>query len=79
MQLRLAVDLCAIDVRLAVCYSACFVVKYLAQPFTVHVLRAPRAWFACSFARSGQFSGVVAADFSENMLKQAKTYFQVRA
>jgi len=29
------------------------------------------------FARSGKFSGVIAADFSETMLQQARTYFQV--
>jgi hypothetical protein len=28
------------------------------------------------FAKSGKFSGVVAADFSETMLMQAKEYFQ---
>ncbi|GFH25581.1 predicted protein, partial [Haematococcus lacustris] len=28
------------------------------------------------FARSGCFSGIVAADFSESMLQQAKTFFQ---
>jgi ubiquinone/menaquinone biosynthesis C-methylase UbiE len=32
---------------------------------------------ACRFARSGAFSGVVAADFSENMLRQAKAFFTV--
>ncbi len=30
------------------------------------------------FARSGSFQGVVAADFSESMLKQARDYLQVR-
>lgn len=32
--------------------------------------------FSRRFARSGRFSGVVAADFSESMLAQAKEYFQ---
>lgn len=32
--------------------------------------------FSRRFARSGSFAGVIAADFSETMLQQAKAYFQ---
>jgi len=32
--------------------------------------------FSRRFAKSGKFSGVVAADFSESMLQQAKAYFE---
>jgi ubiquinone/menaquinone biosynthesis C-methylase UbiE len=35
--------------------------------------------FARRFVRSGRFAGVVAADFSESMLKQAKQFFEADA
>ena len=32
--------------------------------------------FARRFAKSGRFAGVIAADFSENMLKETDQYFR---